>query len=174
MDADDETSAATSSPRRMNAQVVILERVDGVWYTLLQLRCADKVVAPRHLSSIGGCWEEGDEDAEHTATRELLEESGVVPDRLREFARSPRCVWFWARQLTRVPPTTPHEVDDTRVLRRRLGGAHPRALGAPYGHLWVQADRVAELRWPCMTAVRERVAAALAAAEAERLAAAAG
>ena len=150
----------------MNAQTIILERVDGVWWVLLQLRAATQHVAPRHLASIGGRREESDADAEHTAARELLEESGVVADRLREFARSKRCIWFWGRQRTRVPPTTPYEMDDARFLRRILGRG-PRALGAPFGHVWVRAARVEDVPWPFMTAVRDRVAAALAAAEAE-------
>lgn len=155
----------------MNAQCIVIEQVDGEWWVLLQLRARTQHVAPGRLASIGGRREESDTGPDDTARRELLEESGVVPDRLREFARSKRCVWFWCRQRTRVPPTTPNEMDDTRFLRRRLRFAgfdcSPRALGAPYGHLWVQARRINDVPWPLMSGVRERVAAALAEAEAE-------
>ena len=155
----------------MNAQCIVIEEVDGEWWVLLQLRARTQHVAPGRLASIGGRREESDTGPDDTARRELLEESGVVPDRLREFARSKRCVWFWCRQRTRVPPTTPHEMDDARFLRRRLRFAgfdcSPRALGAPYGHLWVQARRINDVPWPLMSGVRERVAAALAEAQAE-------
>ena len=147
----------------MNAQVVVLERVDGQEWVLLQLRGPDQVVAPGHLASIGGRREPDDTGPAHTAARELREESGIIPTpaSMREFARSKRCAWFVCRPLTRLPPTTPHECADTRWLRRRLGPG-PRALSAPHGHVWVRADRVGEIEWPpFMSGVKARIAAAL-------------
>ena len=149
----------------MNAQVIVLERVDSQWWVLLQLR-SSKSFMPRQLASIGGTAEPEDPSPEATAARELREESGVVPDRLRPLGASKTCSWFWCRPLTRYPPTTPGEMDDARFLRKRLGRG-PRALGAPFGHVWVQAGAVGRVNWHVMRGVEAHVATAFAQAIAE-------
>ena len=57
-------------------------------------------------------------------------------------------------------------MDDARFLRKRLGRG-PRALGAPFGHVWVQAESVGDVDWRVMRGVEAHVSTALAQAVAE-------
>ena len=150
----------------MNAQVIVLENVDREWWVLLQLR-SSRSFMPRQLASIGGQHEPEDGSPERTAARELREESGIVPDRLRPISSSRTCTWYWCRPRTRYPPTTPAEMDDARFLRRRFGKG-PRALGAPFGHVWVRAESVGDLDWHVMRGVQSRTEMALRAARREQ------
>ena len=141
----------------MNAQTVIVgrDRSGSVW-TLLQLRSPIKKMMPWHLSAIGGRKDPEDKTPYDTARRELLEESGIVPDKLRKLGRGRKCMWFWGMIERKVAATCLKEVSDARFMSRTV----PVDLVAPpYGHLWVRAENVSRIErlWPMMPGLVGRV-----------------